>query len=70
LTPSYRKPQVSPPEKLTVQPVDAFEDIAFKPKFEFISFQTSLWSVSSSLFFFCFEIDTTNGFLTLSLGQD
>jgi hypothetical protein len=38
LTPSFRKPRSSPPKNRTVQPGDAFEDIAFIPGFEIVKF--------------------------------
>jgi hypothetical protein len=34
----FQKTQIITPEKRTVQPVDAFEDTAFKPGFEIVKF--------------------------------
>jgi hypothetical protein len=34
LTPSFREPRSSPPEKRTIQQGNAFEDTALKPVFE------------------------------------
>jgi hypothetical protein len=35
---TFQKTPIITPKKLTVQPVDAFEDTAFKPGFEIVKF--------------------------------
>jgi hypothetical protein len=48
LTPPFRKPRSSPPQKRTNQPGDAFEDTAFKQGFEIVKFSNQV--VESQLF--------------------
>jgi hypothetical protein len=49
LTSPFEKTPITILTKPTVQPGNAFEDTAFKPGFEIVKFQTTLWSLWSSL---------------------
>ncbi len=57
---SLRKTPIITPKKTNLSPEDAYENTAYEAVFEIVKFETTLWSVGSSLF--C-EIDITKKWL-------